>query len=66
MARETPLSKGFGYGIVLGLGAAFAFGMILTTWMLKRYIISYELEAVADPRRIKRAHCMGGIANIFD
>lgn len=34
---EAALSKGFGYGIVLGLGAAFALGMILITWLLKRY-----------------------------
>lgn len=34
---ETPLTKGFGYGIILGLGAAFAIGMIFTTWALKRY-----------------------------
>lgn len=32
-----PLSQGFGYGIILGLGAAFALGMIGTTWALKRY-----------------------------
>lgn len=37
MALKTPLSQGVGYGIVLGLGFAFAFGMILTTWVLKRY-----------------------------
>ena len=32
-----PLSQSFGYGIVLGLGFLFAFGMILTTFVLKRY-----------------------------
>ena len=32
-----PLSQGFGYGIVLGLGFAFALGMIFTTFILKRY-----------------------------
>ena len=37
MAQEPPLSQGFGYGIVLGLGFAFALGMIVTTWVLKRY-----------------------------
>lgn len=37
MALDPPLSPGVGYGIVLGLGFAFAFGMILTTWVLKRY-----------------------------
>lgn len=34
---SPPLSQGFGYGIVLGLGFAFALGMIGTTWALKRY-----------------------------
>lgn len=37
MALSPPLSQGVGYGVVLGLGFAFAFGMILTTWILKRY-----------------------------
>ncbi|KAL9103197.1 MAG: hypothetical protein Q9163_001724 [Psora crenata] len=32
-----PLSQGTGYGIVLGLGLLFAFGMMLTTYVLKRY-----------------------------
>jgi hypothetical protein len=36
-AAVVPLSKGFGYGIILGLGFAFALGMIGTTWALKRY-----------------------------
>lgn len=31
-----PLSQGVGYGVVLGLGFAFALGMIGTTWALKR------------------------------
>ncbi|KAK9327829.1 hypothetical protein V1520DRAFT_282706 [Lipomyces starkeyi] len=33
----SPLPQGAGYGIVVGLGLAFAIGMILTTYMLKRY-----------------------------
>ncbi|MCJ1464469.1 hypothetical protein MMC07_003082 [Pseudocyphellaria aurata] len=37
MALAPPLSQGVGYGVVLGLGFVFAFGMILTTWVLKRY-----------------------------
>lgn len=37
MALSPPLSQGVGYGVVLGLGFAFAFGMILTTWILRRY-----------------------------
>ncbi|KAL1952743.1 hypothetical protein VTO42DRAFT_4300 [Malbranchea cinnamomea] len=32
-----PLPSGFGYGIILGLGLFFAFGMIFVTWSLKRY-----------------------------
>ncbi|CCX30930.1 Sodium:solute symporter family-domain-containing protein [Pyronema domesticum] len=36
-SADPPLSQAFGYGIVLGLGAAFALGMIATTWALKRY-----------------------------
>ncbi|MCJ1483683.1 hypothetical protein MMC06_003851 [Schaereria dolodes] len=37
MPTAPPLSQGVGYGVVLGLGFVFAFGMILTTWVLKRY-----------------------------
>ncbi|EXJ90104.1 hypothetical protein A1O3_03173 [Capronia epimyces CBS 606.96] len=36
-AAYVPLTQGFGYGIILGLGFAFALGMIGTTWALKRY-----------------------------
>ena len=32
----APLSQAYGYGIVVGLGFAFALGMILTTYVLKR------------------------------
>ncbi|KAI1212571.1 Na+/solute symporter [Annulohypoxylon truncatum] len=32
-----PLDQGVGYGIVLGLGFGFALGMILVTFILKRY-----------------------------
>ncbi|KAH7319206.1 urea active transporter-like protein [Rhexocercosporidium sp. MPI-PUGE-AT-0058] len=42
MAIAPPLNVGWGYGIVLGLGAVFAFGMILVTWVLKRY--NHELQ----------------------
>lgn len=34
---SAPLSQGFGYGIVIGLGFVFALGMIGTTRALKRY-----------------------------
>ncbi|KAK3489607.1 urea active transporter [Neurospora hispaniola] len=33
----TALNQGVGYGIVIGLGALFALGMILVTFILKRY-----------------------------
>ncbi|KAF2189169.1 urea active transporter [Zopfia rhizophila CBS 207.26] len=39
---NPPLSQSVGYGIVIGLGFLFAFGMILTTFVLKRY--NYELQ----------------------
>jgi Na+/proline symporter len=32
-----PLSQAWGYGVLLGLGFAFALFMILVTWALKRY-----------------------------
>ena len=34
---HPPLSQATGYGLILGLGFAFAAGMIGTTWALKRY-----------------------------
>ncbi|KAI9835472.1 MAG: hypothetical protein M1819_002390 [Sarea resinae] len=37
MAAAPPLSQGLGYGIVLGLGFGFALGMMLITFILKRY-----------------------------
>lgn len=33
----APLSQGFGYGIIIGLGFAFSLVMIFITWALKRY-----------------------------
>ena len=39
---KPPLDKSVGYGVVIGLGFLFAFGMILTTFILKRY--NYELQ----------------------
>jgi multisubunit Na+/H+ antiporter MnhB subunit len=36
---DPPLSQAYGYGIVVGLGFLFALGMILTTWVLKRYVM---------------------------
>lgn len=36
-AHTAPLSQAYGYGIVVGLGFLFSLGMILTTWILKRY-----------------------------
>ncbi|KAL2148260.1 hypothetical protein VTH82DRAFT_2408 [Thermothelomyces myriococcoides] len=34
---NAALGQGVGYGIVLGLGGVFAIGMIMTTYILKRY-----------------------------
>ncbi|KAK7517198.1 urea active transporter [Phyllosticta citriasiana] len=33
----APLSKATGYGVIIGLGFLFAFAMMLTTFVLKRY-----------------------------
>jgi hypothetical protein len=38
---ETPLGQGAGYGVVLGLGFAFAIGMIGTTFALKRFVLEH-------------------------
>lgn len=37
MSGTPPLSQAVGYGVIVGLGFAFALGMILTTWTLKKY-----------------------------
>ena len=37
MATTPPLSTATGYGVIVGLGFLFSFGMILTTFVLKRY-----------------------------
>ncbi|KXT08359.1 hypothetical protein AC579_9938 [Pseudocercospora musae] len=37
MAATPPLSSATGYGVIIGLGFLFAFGMMLTTFILKRY-----------------------------
>ena len=35
--RLPPLPQGIGYGIVVGVGLAFALGMIFVTFALRRY-----------------------------
>ncbi len=35
---QTPLSQGVGYGLIIGLGFAFAGGMTLTSWWLSKYM----------------------------
>ena len=35
----APLPQSFGYGIIIGLGFAFALLMIFITWALKRYVL---------------------------
>lgn len=37
MSTTPPLNKATGYGVVIGLGFLFAFGMMLTTFVLRRY-----------------------------
>ncbi|KAI9744531.1 MAG: hypothetical protein M1818_002060 [Claussenomyces sp. TS43310] len=37
MPIKPPLSQAWGYGIILGIGSLFALGMILITWILRRY-----------------------------
>ena len=37
MSTPPPLSQAVGYGVVRGLGFLYPFGMILTTFTLKRY-----------------------------
>jgi urea-proton symporter len=37
MGTTPPLSQATGYGVVIGLGFLFAFGMMLTTFVLRRY-----------------------------
>ncbi|KAK5755080.1 urea active transporter [Elasticomyces elasticus] len=37
MSSTPPLSQATGYGVVVGLGFLFAFGMMLTTFVLRRY-----------------------------
>ncbi|CDO93330.1 unnamed protein product [Kluyveromyces dobzhanskii CBS 2104] len=47
---EAPLPQGAGYAVVVGLGFVFAFAMILTTYVLRRYqkeIITAEEFATA-------------------
>jgi hypothetical protein len=48
MAETTtftaPLSQGFGYGIIVGLGFAFALLMIFITWALKRWVSMLQLD----------------------
>ncbi|ODV80910.1 uncharacterized protein CANTADRAFT_48263 [Suhomyces tanzawaensis NRRL Y-17324] len=36
-AQYVPLPQSAGYAVVVGLGAVFAFGMMLTTYVLRRY-----------------------------
>lgn len=37
MAVPPPLSLATGYGVIIGLGFLFAFGMMMTTYVLRRY-----------------------------
>ena len=37
-----PLSQGVGYGIIIGVGAAFAIGMSTISWWLSRYMSEHQ------------------------
>ncbi|GAB1192058.1 hypothetical protein APSETT444_001242 [Aspergillus pseudonomiae] len=59
----APLSQGFGYGIIVGLGFAFALVMVFITWALKRQelhlftkIILFATLAIELKRRAPNAH----------
>ncbi|KAG7692354.1 hypothetical protein KL933_000773 [Ogataea haglerorum] len=55
MTLEAPLPQGAGYAVVVGLGFVFSLGMIMTTFVLRRYqkeIITAE-EFVAAGRSVK-------------
>lgn len=41
----APLSQGFGYGIIIGLGFAFCLVMIFITWTLKRYELTLIISS---------------------
>lgn len=52
MGTSPPLSQGVGYGVVLGLGFAFAFGMIVSylclrrfNWILLTFLKGYDMGA---------------------
>lgn len=50
VSMTAPLPQGAGYAVVVGLGFVFAFGMILTTYVLRRYqkeVITAEEFATA-------------------
>ena len=56
MAIAPPLSVGWGYGIVLGLGAVFAFGMVSLPPQapeLKSISLSHTDPCYMDPQALQ-------------
>ena len=65
MPITPPLSASFGYGIVLGLGFAFAVGMMTVTFVLKRYhseVQTSEMEMFSTAGRTVKT---GLVASAF-
>jgi hypothetical protein len=54
MAIAPPLSVGWGYGIVLGLGAVFAFGMVSLPRKLQNWKVSHEAKQILVTWILKR------------
>lgn len=62
---KAPLSQGWGYGFIIGLGALFAVGMIATTSVLRRYqkeIITAEEFSTAG-RSVRPGLCAAAVVS---
>ena len=57
----APFSPGVGYGLIVGIGAAFAIGMSLLSWVLSRYF--NELQDVEMQMTAKHSVQTGLIAS---
>lgn len=43
---SPPLSQGVGYGIIVGVGAAFALGMSYISWYLAKYMNEKQVRTL--------------------
>ncbi|KAG7749792.1 hypothetical protein KL912_001793 [Ogataea haglerorum] len=67
MTLEAPLPQGAGYAVVVGLGFVFSLGMIMTTFVLRRYqkeIITAE-EFVAAGRSVKTGLIAAAVVRFY-